>query len=82
MEPTPEPREGPRGGTLYVSRETERGSVAPFLVAYADPDGRERWGYFCTNCETFDNAMDSMGRIQCNVCENFKRPDEWDAAHE
>jgi hypothetical protein len=81
MEPTLDPREGP-AGTLYVSPEAERGSKAPFLVAYADAAGDERWGYFCTNCETFDNAMDSMGRIQCNGCENFKRPDEWDAAHE
>ena len=81
MDTTLEAREGP-GGTLYVSQEAERGSVAPFLVVYADESGRERWGYFCTNCETFDNAMDSMGRIQCNACQNFKRPDEWDAAHE
>ena len=81
MESTLEAREGP-SGTLYVSRETERGSVAPFLVTYADPDGEERWGYFCTNCETFDNAMSSMGQIMCNNCENYKKADEWDAAHE
>ena len=81
MDPTLEAREGP-SGTLYVSREAERGSVAPFLVVYTDEDARERWGYFCTNCETFDNAMDAAGKIACNRCENFKRPDEWDAAHE
>lgn len=86
LEPTPddrlEEREGP-DGTLYVALdEAERGQKGPFLVAYASPAREERWGYFCTNCETFDNAMDSMGRVQCNVCSNYKKPDEWDAAHE
>ena len=77
-----EAREGPHGATLYVSYEAEKGEKGPFLVVYADEDGEERWGYYCTNCETFDNAMDSMGRLQCNVCANYKKADEWDAAHE
>lgn len=72
-----------RGRTLYVSRaEAERGSKGPFLTAYADEDAETRWGYFCANCATFDNAMDAMGRIKCNACANIKKPDEWDAAHE
>jgi len=73
---------GPDGQRLYVSPETERGNKAPFRVVYADADRTARWGYFCTNCETFDNAVDAMGRIQCNVCSNFHKAEEWDAAHE
>jgi hypothetical protein len=80
---TLEAHDGPCGRTLYVaSDEAERGQKGPFLVAYADRGREHRWGFFCTNCETFDNAVDPMGRIECNVCGNFKRPDEWDAAHE
>jgi hypothetical protein len=75
-------RTGPDGRTLYVSREAERGNKAPFFVVYADEAGERRWGFYCANCETFDNAVDSMGRIQCNECSNFKKADEWDAAHE
>ena len=45
-------------------------------------DGQRRWGFFCANCESFDNAVDSMGRIQCNRCSNFHKAEEWDAAHE
>jgi hypothetical protein len=67
---------------LYVSREATTGQKGPFLVVYADPNGDERWGYFCTNCETFDNAMDTMGRVQCNECANVTKAEEWDAAHE
>jgi hypothetical protein len=71
------------GGTVYVDRSArERGSKGPFLVVYTDRDAETRWGYRCSNCETFDNAMDTMGRIECNTCGNIRKPDEWDAAHE
>jgi len=71
------------GRRLYVARtETERGSKGPFYVVYSTEAKEQRWGYFCSNCETFDNAMDSMGRIQCNVCSNIHKAEEWDAAHE
>ncbi|RNJ26763.1 DUF5816 domain-containing protein [Halosegnis longus] len=71
------------GETLYVSRrEAEKGADAPFFVVYVD-EARERpWGYLCGNCDSLSTAMDSMGRVKCNDCGNFKRPDEWDAAHE
>ncbi|WP_435128797.1 DUF5816 domain-containing protein [Halobaculum sp. D14] len=70
-------------GSLYVDRAAaERGSEAPFFHVYADADAETRWGYFCGNCETVDNAMDTMGRIACNRCENIRKPEEWDAAHE
>jgi hypothetical protein len=74
---------GPEGETLFVdTQRAERGTKGPFLVAFADADADRRWGYFCSHCEAFDNAMDSMGRIRCNVCSNVRKPDEWDAAHE
>jgi len=70
-------------GTLYVDRaDAERGAKGPFYVVYADPDADSRWGYFCSNCDTVDTAMDTMGRIECNGCGNVRKPDEWDAAHE
>lgn len=76
-------RTTPDGTELYLAeREVERGSKAPFLVAYSDPDAETRWGYYCSNCESFDTAMDSMGRIECNVCSNLRKATEWDAAHE
>jgi len=70
-------------GTLYVDRdETERGSEGPFCTVYTTPEAADRWGYFCSACESVDNAMDTMGRIVCNRCPNVRKPDEWDAAHE
>jgi hypothetical protein len=76
-------REGPGGRTLFVAQdEGERGQKGPFFTAYSDPERERRWGFWCANCETFNNAMDSMGRIQCNECSNYKKADEWDAAHE
>jgi hypothetical protein len=71
------------GQTLYVGRDDpERGSKGPFYTVYVTDDGQRRWGFFCSNCETFDTAVDAMGRIQCNVCSNFHKAEEWDAAHE
>jgi hypothetical protein len=71
------------GDTVYVDREdTERGSKGPFYVVYAGPDREVRWGYRCGNCGSFDTAMDTMGRVECTVCRNVRKPDEWDAAHE
>lgn len=77
-----EVRQGPEGPLYVAYDEAEKGQKGPFLVAYGSPARGDRWGYYCTNCETFDNAMDSMGRVQCNQCSNYKKPDEWDAAHE
>lgn len=71
------------GETVYVSREEAKtGSKDPFFVVYSDEDGESRYGYYCEFCERIDNAMDSMGRIECNVCGNIRKPTEWDAAHE
>jgi hypothetical protein len=78
-----ETRTTPDGETVYVNRsEGDSGSDSPFFVAYRTPDRERKYGWFCANCETFDNAMDAMGRVECNVCGNFRKPTEWDAAHE
>jgi hypothetical protein len=78
-----EPRSTPDGETVYVDRSAgEAGSDGPFYVAYLTPDRERRWGFCCGRCDELDNAMDSMGRIECNVCGNRRKPDRWDAAHE
>jgi hypothetical protein len=74
---------GPDDRTLYVDdSDGRRGSKGPFYVVYADRDGETRWGFYCHNCETLDNAVDAMGRVQCNECSNRTKAEEWDAAHE
>ncbi|MFB6137525.1 MAG: DUF5816 domain-containing protein [Halobacteriaceae archaeon] len=76
-------RETAEGETLHVSSSgAERGSTAAFLPAFADPDGERRYGWLCAGCDSADTAMDTMGRVECNVCGNRKKPDTWDAAHE
>lgn len=73
----------PEGTVLFVDRDdVRRGTDGPFYVAYRSDDRTERWGYVCGNCEGVDTAMDTMGRIVCNDCENHRKPTEWDAAHE
>jgi hypothetical protein len=71
------------GETVYIDTSTaERGSAGAFHPVFSDPDGTNRWGYYCSGCEGFDNAIDTMGRIVCNGCENVRKPDEWDAVNE
>jgi len=70
------------GRTVYVDHDNhERGSVAPFHVVFSDTDEETRYGYFCSNCNTLANAMDSMGRIECDSCGNVRKPVRWDAAY-
>lgn len=73
----------PDGQQVYVARnEGDRGSKAPFFVAYLSRDRSRKYGWACGHCESLDTAMDTMGRITCNECGNLRKPTEWDAAHE
>jgi ribosomal protein S18 acetylase RimI-like enzyme len=70
------------GETVYVSHSsTETGSIAPFHVIYTEPDREDIYGYWCSRCEDFANAMDAMGRIQCDGCGNARKPTRWDSAY-
>lgn len=70
------------GETVYIDHEnTERGSIAPFRVVYTQQIGEEIYGYWCNHCEELANAMDAMGRIQCDECGNARKPTRWDASY-
>lgn len=77
-----ESREGPEDQQLFIAfDESERAQKAPFYPAYKDHSRADRHGYFCGNCESFDVAVDSMGRVECNNCGNRSKPTRWDAAY-
>ncbi|MFB6146942.1 MAG: DUF5816 domain-containing protein [Halobacteriaceae archaeon] len=68
------------GTTVFVDPETaESGSKGAFCAAFTDRSGSNRYGWYCTNCDSFDTAMDTMGRVECADCGNRRKPDEWDA---
>lgn len=76
-----EPRATDGGETVYVAYdEREVGSVGPFYAAYRTGDRDRLYGWFCSNCESFDIAMDAMGRMECNGCGNTRKATRWDAA--
>ncbi|MFC7072546.1 GNAT family N-acetyltransferase [Halovenus rubra] len=69
------------GTTVYIDHTaTESGSLGQFHLVYAEEDG-EHYGYWCAKCESLANAMDAMGRIQCDGCGNTRKPTRWDAAY-
>lgn len=72
----------PGGEEVFVDFEdSTRGSEGPFDVVYRSPDRTRRYGWFCSVCESIDNAMDSMGRIECNQCGNRRKATRWDAGY-
>ncbi|WP_439025998.1 GNAT family N-acetyltransferase [Haloarchaeobius sp. DT45] len=69
-------------GTVYVSySEAARGSQGPFYQAYSDSDREHKYGWFCGACQSFENAMSTMGEVVCNECGNRRKPTRWDAAY-
>jgi len=70
------------GNTVYVDFEAkERGSAAGFHPVFTEEEGKQRYGYYCENCNTLANAMDAMGRIECDNCGNVRKATRWDAAY-
>lgn len=76
-----EPVETPEGTMFVDFTDSDRGKLAPFYPIYRSEDGTRRYGWHCGNCGTVNNAMDSMGRIECNECGNVRKADRWDAAY-
>jgi uncharacterized OB-fold protein len=69
--------------TIYIARdEGLKGQSGAFYAAYRSNDRNSLYGWYCENCGSLDNAMDTMGRLKCNECGNLRKPDRWDAAHE
>lgn len=69
-------------GTVYIDRGEElAGESGPFFVAYADEEFEQQYGFYCGNCESMVEAVDSMDRIECGTCGNLNKPDEWDGGY-
>jgi len=76
-----EPVETPAGELFVNFSEGERGSKAPFYAAYRTDDLQEKYGWYCSNCDSVSTAMDSMGRVECNDCGNSRKATRWDASY-
>ncbi|MFT4963396.1 MAG: ribosomal protein S18 acetylase RimI-like enzyme [Halobacteriales archaeon] len=81
VEPGLESTTAEEGETVFVDFDAGlHGSRSEFYPAYLDRSFDTRYGWFCSNCESFDVAMDSMDRLECNNCRNARSPTRWDAA--
>lgn len=79
---TPETTSEPDPDDLFVA-ETERkvGTMSPFFAVYRTAPCEKRYGWYCSNCDGFRTAVDTMGRIECTDCSNCHKPRQWDAAY-
>lgn len=80
-----EPRETAtteEGETVYIDRDDElAGESGPFFVAYTDEDYEEQYSFYCGNCESIVEAVDSLDRVECGTCGNLNKPQEWDGGY-
>jgi ribosomal protein S18 acetylase RimI-like enzyme len=76
-----EPVDTPEGEMYVDMTDEHRGKPAPWYPVYRSADGTRRYGWYCGGCGSVDNAMDAMGRVQCNDCENARKPTRWDASY-
>jgi len=70
------------GEAMYAYRdEGDSGSEGPFHPVYRDQNREELYTWLCGPCGSVDNAMDSLGRLECNECGNALKPTRWDSAY-
>lgn len=70
------------GRTVYIDHDvTEGGAVDAFHTVYTGEANDDLYGYYCANCGSLANAMDAMGRIECDRCGNARKPTRWDSAY-
>lgn len=70
------------GETVYIDRDEElAGESGPFFVAYTDENHEEQYSFYCGNCESLVEAVDSMDRVECGTCGNLNKPQEWDGGY-
>lgn len=72
---------GPDGDLVVNFSEGESGTEAPFYPAYRSRDMAERYGWYCSNCESVDTSMDPSGRVACNECGNTRPATNWDDSY-
>lgn len=61
--------------------ESIPGDEAPFRNVYQEEQREERHGFYCTNCGSFADVVDGLGKIVCDTCGNVHRPDDWDSGY-
>ncbi len=67
---------------LYVDRsDADRGSDDDFYTVYVDEARETQYGYYCGACDSLVTSMDAMGRLECEECNNARKPTRWDAAY-
>lgn len=59
------------GQQVYIDQDEElSGTEGPFFIVYAEPDGDDQFGHYCSNCGSLETTMGSMERIECEHCGN------------
>jgi len=70
------------GQTQYLDHEeTVSGEEGAFYLVFEDERREEHYGFYCSNCGTFSDSADGLGKVVCEECGNAHNADEWDASY-
>jgi len=68
--------------TRYIDTDEELpGDDGRFYVVFTDQAYDDQYGFYCSNCGTFVDAVDGQGKIVCGECGNVHQPEEWDKSY-
>lgn len=62
------------GRTLFIDeRQFEPGRKGGFYVVYRSTDRENLWGYYCSNCTSFNEAEGPIWKLACHECGNTRK---------
>lgn len=64
------------GLELYIDEmKSEAGSLADFYFVFETNAGESLWGYYCSNCNTFNEKSGPIWKFVCRNCANSHTPE-------
>ena len=64
------------GRELFIDElQAESGSLGEFYLVFESNDAERLWGYYCSNCNTFNEHSGPIWKLVCGTCTNSRRPE-------
>ncbi len=62
------------GFTLYIDESDQiQGIRGAFYLVFDSNTCDSLWGYYCSNCSSFNKAVGPIWKLVCSECANFRK---------